>query len=131
MDDCQLLRWSVPSRVNEHISSTAGLCICDVDFEQNNHVLGVRLSGKGAVLCLGTPQLNGKNVGNASIEHGKSKAGLKHTFLDCSLLGHSAILLIKSLVWSARKFCVLFKADIYSRLKSMAEVIAATTHSAT
>ena len=55
--------------VNEHISSTAGLCICDVDFEQNNHVLWVRLSGKGAVLYLGTPQLNGKNVENASIEH--------------------------------------------------------------
>lgn len=71
--------------VNEYISSAAGHYICGLDFEQNDHVLRVRLSGKGLVLYLGTPAQS-TSSDKAAIEHWKSKAGLKHTFLDSSLL---------------------------------------------
>lgn len=72
--------------VNEYISSATGHYICGLDFEQDDHVLRVRLSGKGAVLYLGTPP-SGKSRGDtATIDHWKSRGGLKHTFLDSSLL---------------------------------------------
>ncbi|KAK4507129.1 hypothetical protein PRZ48_000863 [Zasmidium cellare] len=72
--------------VNEYVSSATGHYICGIDFEQDDHVLRVRLSGKGAVLYLGTPASEEKRGEKATLEHWKSKAGLKHTFLDSSLL---------------------------------------------
>ncbi|KAI6870697.1 hypothetical protein KC343_g2472 [Hortaea werneckii] len=79
--------------VNEYIPSAAGHYICGLDFEQNDHVLRVRLSGKGAVLYLGTPPLNPDRKSEqqqqqqkANIWHWKSKAGLRHVFLDSTLL---------------------------------------------
>ncbi|KAI6798303.1 hypothetical protein KC361_g3498 [Hortaea werneckii] len=76
--------------VNEYIPSAAGHYICGLDFEQNDHVLRVRLSGKGAVLYLGTPPLHPDSVSEqrqkADIWHWKSKAGLRHVFLDSTLL---------------------------------------------
>ncbi|KAI6910584.1 hypothetical protein D0867_10172 [Hortaea werneckii] len=78
--------------VNEYIPSAAGHYICGLDFEQNDHVLRVRLSGKGAVLYLGTPPLDSVSKSEqqqqqkADIWHWKSKAGLRHVFLDSTLL---------------------------------------------
>lgn len=76
--------------VNEYIPSAAGHYICGVDFEQNDHVLRVRLSGKGAVLYLGTPRdpesKSEQQQQKADIWHWKSKAGLRHVFLDSTLL---------------------------------------------
>jgi len=73
--------------VNEYITSAAGHYICGLDFEQDDHVLRVRLSGKGSVLYLGTPPSTGSERDvKADIEHWKSKAGLRHVFLDSSLL---------------------------------------------
>ncbi|KAK4634392.1 hypothetical protein CLAFUW4_00675 [Fulvia fulva] len=70
--------------INRYASSATGHYICGLDFEQDDHVLRVRLSGKGTVLYLGTPAE--RRGSNATMEHWKSKAGLKHTFLDSSLL---------------------------------------------
>lgn len=72
--------------VNEYISSAAGHYICGLDFEQNDHTLRVRLSGKGAVLYLGTPPADSKSERKADIEHWKSKSGLRHVFLDSNLI---------------------------------------------
>lgn len=72
--------------VNEYISSASGHYICGLNFEQNDYVLRVRLSGKGTVLYLGTPPSAEKQEQRATVEHWKSKAGLKHTFLDSALL---------------------------------------------
>lgn len=71
--------------VNTYIASAAGHYICGVDFEQNDYVLRVRLSGKGTVLYLGTPSPHPDDA-IADTDHWKSKAGLKHVFLDSSLL---------------------------------------------
>ncbi|KAF2722836.1 hypothetical protein K431DRAFT_221200 [Polychaeton citri CBS 116435] len=71
--------------VNQYISSAAGHYICGLAFEQGDHVLRVRLSGKGTVLYLGTPPTAAKSMGKkANIEFWKSKAGLRHSFLDTS-----------------------------------------------
>ncbi|KXS94468.1 hypothetical protein AC578_4503 [Pseudocercospora eumusae] len=72
--------------VNNYISSATGHYICGLDFEQDDHVLRVRLSGKGAVLYLGTPPVGKSRGDKATIDHWKSGGGLKHTFLDSSLL---------------------------------------------
>lgn len=72
--------------VNEYVSSATGHYICGLDFERDDYVLRVRLSGKGAVLYLGTPATSEQQGQKADLEHWKSKAGLKHTFLDSSLL---------------------------------------------
>lgn len=72
--------------INEYISSASGHYICGLEFEHNDHVLRVRLSGKGTVLYLGTPPSSEKQEQRATVEHWKSKAGLKHTFLDSALL---------------------------------------------
>lgn len=73
--------------VNEYISSAAGHYICGLDFEQDDRVLRVRLSGKGAVLYLGTPPaVDRTGSERLTIDHWKSKAGLKHVFLDSTLL---------------------------------------------
>ncbi|GAB1739072.1 hypothetical protein NU219Hw_g3833t1 [Hortaea werneckii] len=77
--------------VNEYIPSAAGHYICGLDFEQDDHVLRVRLSGKGAVLYLGTPPSQEskdehQQQQKADIWHWKSKAGLRHVFLDSTLL---------------------------------------------
>ncbi|KAK4547376.1 hypothetical protein LTR36_001032 [Oleoguttula mirabilis] len=73
--------------VNEYVSSAAGHYICGMDFEQDDHVLRVRLSGKGSVLYLGTPPTATRaSSEKATIDHWKSKAGLKHLFLDSTLL---------------------------------------------
>ncbi|KAK5120586.1 hypothetical protein LTR85_006242 [Meristemomyces frigidus] len=73
--------------VNEYISSAAGHYICGLGFEEDDHVLRVRLSGKGSVLYLGTPPtVKTTGTEKATIDHWKSKAGLKHVFLDSTLL---------------------------------------------
>ncbi|CAK1355052.1 hypothetical protein CB0940_01178 [Cercospora beticola] len=72
--------------VNEYVASATGHYICGIDFEQNDHLLRVRLSGKGTVVYLGTPAPAGKEEQPADLEHWKSKAGLRHVFLDSSLL---------------------------------------------
>ncbi|KAK3114539.1 hypothetical protein LTR53_007031 [Teratosphaeriaceae sp. CCFEE 6253] len=71
---------------NEYISSAAGHYICGLDFEQNDHVVRVRLSGKGAVLYLGTPPADHKSREPAGMVHWTSSAGLQHVFLDSTLL---------------------------------------------
>ncbi|KAK3634518.1 hypothetical protein LTR56_015246 [Elasticomyces elasticus] len=70
---------------NVNVDGAAGHYICGLDFEQGDGVLRVRLSGKGAVMYLGTP-LVGHSGETASFEHWKSNAGLGHTFLDSTLL---------------------------------------------
>lgn len=72
--------------VNEYITSAAGHYICGIDFEQDDHMLRVRLSGKGSVLYLGSPPTATSHNAPATIGHWKSKGGLKHTFLDTTLL---------------------------------------------
>lgn len=76
--------------VNEYISSAAGHYVCGIDFEQNDRVLRVRLSGRGTILYLGTPaEGSAEKEQEPAIDHWKSKRGLKHTFLDTSLLAIS------------------------------------------
>lgn len=72
--------------VNEYVSSATGHYICGLEFEQNDHVLRVRLSGKGTVLYLGSPPKIKSSERKATMDHWKSKGGLKHTFLDSALL---------------------------------------------
>lgn len=72
--------------VNEYISSASGHYICGLDFEQNDHVLRVQLSGKGTVIYCGTPPEESKSMGSAGLEHWKSRSGLKHTFLDSHIM---------------------------------------------
>ncbi|GAB7361119.1 hypothetical protein MBLNU230_g1154t1 [Neophaeotheca triangularis] len=73
--------------VNEYLPSASGHYIAGLDFEQDDHVLRVRLNGKGTVLYCGTPRgASSKSNDKAGIDHWKSKAGLKHCFLDSSLL---------------------------------------------
>jgi hypothetical protein len=73
--------------VNEYMACATGHYICGLDFEQDDHVLRVRLSGKGTVVYLGTPRGgDDASAGPAQMEHWKSRAGLKHVFLDSSLL---------------------------------------------
>ncbi|KAK4560550.1 hypothetical protein LTR86_005747 [Recurvomyces mirabilis] len=75
--------------VNEYISSAAGHYICGLDFEQENSVLRVRLSGKGVVLYLGTPGTF-SSQGESPLQYWKSKAGLRHMYLDSALISNSA-----------------------------------------
>ncbi|KXL48035.1 hypothetical protein M433DRAFT_3510 [Acidomyces richmondensis BFW] len=72
--------------VNENIALAAGCYICGIDFEQHGHVLRVRLSSKGTVLYLGTPPSMAESRATANLEHWKSRRGLKHVFLDSSVL---------------------------------------------
>ena len=72
--------------VNEYISSATGNFICGLSFEQNDRMLRVQLSGKSAVLYLGSPSTNAETLQPTLIDHWKSKAGLKHIFLDSVLL---------------------------------------------
>ncbi|KAK5108607.1 hypothetical protein LTR62_008183 [Meristemomyces frigidus] len=71
--------------VNEYISSAAGHYICGLDFEQEDRVLRVRLSGKGAVLYLGTPGAS-EHSNNPTLQYWRSNAGLRHMFLDSALI---------------------------------------------
>ncbi|KAK1813687.1 hypothetical protein LTR12_011960 [Friedmanniomyces endolithicus] len=66
--------------------SAAGHHICGLDFEQNDQVLRVQLSGKGVVLYLGTPVMEDRSAEAGTIEYWTSKPGLRHTFLDSRLL---------------------------------------------
>ncbi|KAK0254715.1 hypothetical protein LTR02_017338 [Friedmanniomyces endolithicus] len=66
--------------------SAAGHHICGLDFEQNDRVLRVQLSGKDAVLYLGTPVMEDRIAEAGTIEDWTSKPGLRHTFLDSRLL---------------------------------------------
>lgn len=70
--------------VNEYIPSASGHFIEGLDFEQYDFMLRVRLSGKGTVLYLGTPNSNADRV--ADIRFWKSKQGLQHTYIDSSSL---------------------------------------------
>ncbi|SMY20108.1 unnamed protein product [Zymoseptoria tritici ST99CH_1A5] len=70
--------------VNEYLSSATGHYISGLEFEQNNHLLRVQLSGKGTVLYLGSPPSSDNEI--ATITHWKSKLGLRNTFLDSALL---------------------------------------------
>ncbi|CAK4028350.1 hypothetical protein DOTSEDRAFT_68487 [Lecanosticta acicola] len=76
--------------ISEYVSSASGHYICGLDFEQDDYVLRVRLSGKGAVVYLGTPQGVEEAGTKATMQHWKSRAGLKHTFVDSSLLAVSS-----------------------------------------
>ena len=75
------------------IASAAGHYIKSLDFEQDDRVLRVQLSSKGIVTYLGTPALPGAEASKepANMEHWKSPAGLRHTFLDSSLLQLSSV----------------------------------------
>jgi hypothetical protein len=72
--------------VNEYVSSATGNYICGLDFEQDNYLLRVRLSGKGTVLYLGSPPSLARGGQPATMSHWKSKSGLCNTFLDSALL---------------------------------------------
>ena len=69
------------------VASAAGHYIQGLDFEQDDHVLRVQLSDKGVVLYLGTPNLSPEPTHQpAKMSHWTSRAGLRHLFLDSSLL---------------------------------------------
>lgn len=72
--------------VNQYITSASGHYICGLDFEQNDHVLRVQLSGKGAVLYCGAPPADSKSDVKANMDHWKSKSGLRHTLLDSHVI---------------------------------------------
>ena len=72
--------------VNEYISDAAGHYICGLDFQQDDYLLRVRLNGKSNVLYLGAPPSEGAPGRKATLEHWRSPAGLKNTFLDTALL---------------------------------------------
>ncbi|GAB7348425.1 hypothetical protein MBLNU459_g6850t1 [Dothideomycetes sp. NU459] len=65
--------------VSSYISSAAGHYIGGIQFEHNDSLLRVQLSNKGTVLYLGTPTEQ-----KPTLQHWKSKGGLKHAFLDTS-----------------------------------------------
>lgn len=69
--------------IGDWVRSAAGHYIAGLDFEQNDRMLKVRLSGKGTVLYLGTPQ---EGEGKAGMYHWRSRRGLRHAFLDSSAL---------------------------------------------
>jgi len=73
--------------VSRNVASAAGHYISGLDFEQDDFVLRVRLSGKGIVVYLGAPAYGGSTSQTGDMEHWQSKAGLRHTFLDSSLFG--------------------------------------------
>ncbi|KAM0722946.1 hypothetical protein Q7P37_001144 [Cladosporium fusiforme] len=72
--------------VNQYITSASGHYICGLDFEQNDHVLRVQLSGKGAVLYCGAPPEDSESKATANLDHWKSKRGLRHTLLDTHVI---------------------------------------------
>lgn len=73
--------------VSRTIASAAGHYVKALDFEQHDRVLRVQLSGKGVVLYLGTPAPSTSHPGGpANMSHWQSPTGLRHTFLDSSLL---------------------------------------------
>lgn len=72
------------------IASAAGHYIKGMDFEQNDRVLRVQLSGKGVVLYFGTPTPSNDAMEPATTDFWSSRAGLRHLFLDSSLLQLSA-----------------------------------------
>lgn len=71
--------------VNQHLQHAAGHFVCGLNFEQDDHVLRVSMSGKGAVLYLGCPP-GPPNGQLADMGHWRSDAGLRHHLLDSSLL---------------------------------------------
>ncbi|WPG99601.1 Ubiquitination Target receptor [Acrodontium crateriforme] len=73
--------------VNEYIPSASGHFIEGLDFEHDDFMLRVRLSSKGTVLYLGTP--NNEVDREACLGFWKSKKGLQHTYLDSSSLAPS------------------------------------------
>jgi hypothetical protein len=81
-----LLADSDSFTVNQYISSASGHYISGLNFEENDHVLRVQLSGRGAVLYCGAPAADRKSTVKADIEHWKSKSGLRHTLLDSHIL---------------------------------------------
>lgn len=81
-----LLAESDSFTVNQYISSASGHYICGLNFEENDHVLRVQLSGRGAVLYCGAPPADLKSKAKANIEHWKSKSGLRHMLLDSHVL---------------------------------------------
>lgn len=81
-----LLADSDSFTVNQYISSASGHYICGLNFEENDHVLRVQLSGRGAVLYCGAPPSDRKSNRKADIDHWKSKSGLRHTLLDSHIL---------------------------------------------
>lgn len=81
--------------VSRTVASAAGHYIQGLDFEQNERVLRVQLSGKGVVLYLGTPTLSTQTLEPADLDYWRSSAGLKHTFLDSSLLQLSTAAAVK------------------------------------
>jgi hypothetical protein len=62
--------------------------ITGLDFEQDDHMLRVQLSGDGAVLYVGSA--SGQNNAKATMDHWRGNAGLKHTFVDSSRLTSSS-----------------------------------------
>jgi hypothetical protein len=70
--------------VNGYLKQARGDCISAIEFEQNDYTLRVCLSGKGAVLYLGSPK--NSSTSGADISHWRSKLGLDHTFLNSVLL---------------------------------------------
>ncbi|TKA65563.1 hypothetical protein B0A55_10435 [Friedmanniomyces simplex] len=76
--------------INEYVNSAAGHNICGLEFEQNDRVLRVSLSGKGAVLYLSTPAAENLSNKTGNMEHWNRKAGLSHVFLDSMLLAINA-----------------------------------------
>lgn len=81
-----LLADSDSFTVNQYISSASGHYICGLNFEENNHMLRVQLSGRGAVLYCGAPPQDRNSTEKAGIEHWKSKSGLRHMLLDSHIL---------------------------------------------
>jgi hypothetical protein len=81
-----LLADSDSFTVNQYISSASGHYICGLSFEDNDHVLRVQLSGRGAVLYCGAPSENPKSTTKATMTHWKSKLGLRHSLLDSHTL---------------------------------------------
>ena len=70
--------------VNGYLKQARGDSISAIEFEQDDYTLRVCLSGKGAVLYLGSPR-TARTTG-ADISHWRSKFGLEHTFLNSVLL---------------------------------------------
>lgn len=67
--------------VAAYITSATGHYIAGLDFEHNDSLLRAQLSNKGVVVYLGTPTDT-----KPGLEHWQDKGGLKHAFLDASLL---------------------------------------------
>ena len=68
--------------VTRHFADASTQRVARLDFDQNDHMLRIQLTGGGTVLYLGSPGIDG--ITATEFSYWNSDCGLKHTFMDSS-----------------------------------------------